>query len=485
MTTDRSGDDDRGAPGWRGVDEGWGRRAVDFATLSEPSNCREYVALHQHLGIGPGDRVLDVACGAGLAIELARARGATCAGIDASPRLIEVARDRNPEADLHVGDMHAMPWDDASFDVVTSFRGIWGTTPDAVAEVHRVLAPGGRVGITVWGHIKVSPGAWALAPFTLASPPKVANQAAMVALGRPGAGEELLAKSGFVDVARFDIPFVWEFADPDEYARALASLGPAYEAIQTVGEEAFIRSATDAANERVREGLPLRAAIAVVGYVARKPKSTATVASGGAASAEPSTEASFLAAPEVSADVQRLFDDDVDELGYVMNASRLWAHQPTTQLGLFDLLGQVARAGSLTFRQRGILVTACASALGDAYCSLAWGKKLAGEAGDDVAGSVLRGDDQVLDAAERALAGWARQITRDPNGTGASDVQALRDAGYDDAQIFAITAFVALRIAFSTVNDALGARPDRILGETVPASVRDAVTFGRPVDAGE
>jgi SAM-dependent methyltransferase/alkylhydroperoxidase family enzyme len=485
MTTDRIGDDDRGAPGWRLVDEGWGRRAVDFATLSEPSNCREYVALHQHLGIGPGDRVLDVACGAGLAIELARVRGATCAGIDASPRLIDVARDRNPDADLHVGDMHAMPWDDGTFDVVTSFRGIWGTTPDAVAEVHRVLAPGGRVGITVWGHIKVSPGAWALAPFTLASPPKVANQAAMVALGRPGAGEELLATSGFVDVERVDIPFVWEFADPDEYARALASLGPAYEAIQTVGEEAFIKSATDAANERVREGLPLRAPIAVVGYIARKPTSTATAASRTGAGDERPTEAGFLAAAEMSAEVQRLFDDDVDELGYVMNASRLWAHQPGTQAGLFELLGQVTRAGSLTFRQRGILVTACASALGDAYCSLAWGKKLAGEAGDDVAGSVLRGDDQQLDAAERALARWARQITRDPNGTDAGDVQALRDAGYDDAQIFAITAFVALRIAFSTVNDALGARPDRTLGETVPTSVRDAVTFGRPVDAGD
>jgi 2-polyprenyl-3-methyl-5-hydroxy-6-metoxy-1,4-benzoquinol methylase len=80
---------------WRGVDEGWGRRAVDFATLSEPANCREYVAMHQHLGVGAGDRLLDVACGAGLAIELAVARGATCAGIDASSRLIEVARARN------------------------------------------------------------------------------------------------------------------------------------------------------------------------------------------------------------------------------------------------------------------------------------------------------------------------------------------------------------------------------------------------------
>jgi len=253
------------------VDEGWGRRAVEFATLSEPSNCREYLAVHQRLGVGPGDRLLDVACGSGLAVELAAIRGATCAGIDASPRLLAVARDRSPEADLRVGDMHALPWDDASFDVVTSFRGIWGTTPDAVAEVHRVLVPGGRVGITVWGHIKASPGAWSLSPFATAAPPKLENQAAMVALGRPGAGEDLLARSGFVDIERADVPFAWEFPDPVSYARALASTGPAYEAMQAVGEDTFLQSATDVAREHVREGLPLRALIAVVGYVALKP----------------------------------------------------------------------------------------------------------------------------------------------------------------------------------------------------------------------
>ena len=255
---------------WAMVDEGWGRKAVDFATLSEPANCREYVDLHHRLRVGDGDRLLDVACGSGLAIELARPRGAGCAGIDASHRLVAIARDRNPDADIRVGDMHALPWEDASFDVVTSFRGIWATTPAAVGEIHRVLAPGGRVGLTVWGHVKRSPGAWALAPFRLAEPVKLDNQAAMVSLGRPGAGEDLLVRYGFVDIQRVDVPFVWEFADPETFARTLASTGPAYEAIQNVGEAAFIEAATDQARTLVRDGLPLRAPIAVVGYLARK-----------------------------------------------------------------------------------------------------------------------------------------------------------------------------------------------------------------------
>ena len=261
-----------GSPQWVVVDEGWGRKAADFATLSEPSNCREYVAVHHRLGVDAGDRLLDVACGSGLAIELARLRGASCSGIDASARLVAVAQDRNPDCDIRIGDMHALPWDPASFDVVTSFRGIWGTTPEAVAEIYRVLRPGGRAGLTVWGHLKVSAGFWALAPFGLAAAEKVGNQAVMVSLGRPGAGEQLLQSCGFADIERMDVPFAWEFADPELYARALASTGPAYEAIQNVGEAEFRRAAVEQARGQLRDGLPLRADINVVGYLARKPE---------------------------------------------------------------------------------------------------------------------------------------------------------------------------------------------------------------------
>jgi SAM-dependent methyltransferase len=256
---------------WQVVDEGWGRRAVDFATLNEPGNCREYVAVHHHLKVDEGDHLLDVACGAGLAIEMARLRGATCAGLDASSRLVAVARDRNKDADIRVGDMLALPWSDATFDVATSFRGIWGTTPEAVDEIYRVLRPGGRFGLTVWGHLKVSPGAWALAPLVLAEEGKVRHQADMVALGRPGVAEDLLQRCGFTDVRRVRVPFAWEFADPDVYARALASTGPAYEAILNVGEEAFLAAAREQARGQEREGLPLRAEIDVVAFLARRP----------------------------------------------------------------------------------------------------------------------------------------------------------------------------------------------------------------------
>jgi hypothetical protein len=124
----------------------------------------------------------------------------------------------------------------------------------------------------VWGHLKTSAGAWALAPFRLAAAEKVGNQAVMVSLGRPGAGEQLLESYGFADIERVDVPFAWEFADPELYARALAATGPAYEAIQNVGEAEFHRVAVEQARGQLRDGLPLRAEINVVGYLARKPE---------------------------------------------------------------------------------------------------------------------------------------------------------------------------------------------------------------------
>jgi uncharacterized peroxidase-related enzyme len=190
---------------------------------------------------------------------------------------------------------------------------------------------------------------------------------------------------------------------------------------------------------------------------------------------------SFLSEPEGTAGARRLFDEDVAELGYVMNTSRTWAYQPETVEALFDLMRSATADAGLGLRGRGVLVAACASALGDSYCSLAWGSKLAGAADERLAAAVLRGDDDGLAPVERAMAAWARKLARDPNGTTAEDVHAMRDAGLTDAQIFAVTVYVALRIAFSTVNDALGVLPDAALRTTAPEAVREAVSFGRPI----
>ena len=190
---------------------------------------------------------------------------------------------------------------------------------------------------------------------------------------------------------------------------------------------------------------------------------------------------SFLDDPHETEAVRRLFADDLAQDGFVMNLSRVWAHRPELRERLSALLAEAASAAGLTFRQRGVLVAATASTRADSYCSLAWGTRLAGEMGAEGAAAVLRGDDSALDVAERVLARWGRQVARDPNGTGPDDVRALREAGFDDAQVLALTMYAAGRIAFSTVNAALGARPDEEYREIAPDPVLDAVTYGRPV----
>jgi uncharacterized peroxidase-related enzyme len=149
---------------------------------------------------------------------------------------------------------------------------------------------------------------------------------------------------------------------------------------------------------------------------------------------------------------------------------------------LYALMSQAFKESGLSYRQRGILVTATASTLGDSYCSLAWGGKLAGASDPRTAAAVLSGEDVGLTEQERAMAEWARKVVRDPNATTPSDVDALRKAGLSDPQIFAITTFVALRLAFSTINDALGANPDAQLLQTLPEEIVQSVTYGRPVN---
>ena len=168
--------------------------------------------------------------------------------------------------------------------------------------------------------------------------------------------------------------------------------------------------------------------------------------------------------------------------GYVMNLERGWAWRPDVAEGFAELRKQLIVNSTLSPREVALLVCASVSALGDSYCSLAWGAKLAKLADAPLAAKVLGNEDAAgLTAREAALRIWAGQVVADPNSTRAADVDALRVAGLSDKEIFEATAFIAFRVAFSTVNDALGALPDAQLAADAPPEVRSAVTYGRAV----
>jgi uncharacterized peroxidase-related enzyme len=190
----------------------------------------------------------------------------------------------------------------------------------------------------------------------------------------------------------------------------------------------------------------------------------------------------FLKTPPDSDATSAFYRGTLEAEGFVMNFSRLWAWRPQTCDAFSDLRGQLMSKTSLSPRERAVLIAATAASVGDAYCSLAWGTKLAAESDPSTAAAVLRGSgDDALGARESALANWARKVASDANATVAADVDALRAVGLSEQEIFDATALIAFRVAFTTVNDALGARPDWQLADAAPPAVREAVNYGRAV----
>jgi SAM-dependent methyltransferase len=106
--------------------------------------------------VAPGQNVLDVACGTGVVAVTAARRGAVVSALDLSPVLLERARHNADLAGMAIefteGDAEALPYPDASFDVVLSQYGhIFAPRPAVVlAEMLRVLKPGGRLAFSTW-----------------------------------------------------------------------------------------------------------------------------------------------------------------------------------------------------------------------------------------------------------------------------------------------------------------------------------------------
>jgi ubiquinone/menaquinone biosynthesis C-methylase UbiE len=117
--------------------------------------------------VGPGDRVLDVACGTGVVARTAAERVApngTVAGVDLNPAMLAVARRIAPEIDWRVGDAAALPFGEDAFDVVTCQAAIF-FFPDptrALGEMARVARPGARVAVQAFSALSAQPayGPW-------------------------------------------------------------------------------------------------------------------------------------------------------------------------------------------------------------------------------------------------------------------------------------------------------------------------------------
>ncbi|HEV3029279.1 MAG TPA: class I SAM-dependent methyltransferase [Planctomycetota bacterium] len=108
-------------------------------------------------GVRAGQTVLDVGCGTGPVSITAARQGARVTGLDLTPELLAQARDSAPVAGIRdivwkEGDAEALPFPDASFDVVLSqFGHMFAPRPEvAIRDMLRVLRPGGRIAFATW-----------------------------------------------------------------------------------------------------------------------------------------------------------------------------------------------------------------------------------------------------------------------------------------------------------------------------------------------
>jgi ubiquinone/menaquinone biosynthesis C-methylase UbiE len=130
----------------------WQRVAHNYGSSFAGATSRFVPAVLDAAAAGPGVRLLDVGCGPGIVCKAAAARGAEVTGVDFSPAMLAVARQAHPAIAFVEGDMQNLPFADASFDAAVSNFGIHHA-PDpaaALAQMHRVLARGGRIAFATW-----------------------------------------------------------------------------------------------------------------------------------------------------------------------------------------------------------------------------------------------------------------------------------------------------------------------------------------------
>jgi SAM-dependent methyltransferase len=200
----------------------WGARACDWGAIEE-QQVPTYEEALRRVEVGAGQRVLDIGCGTGVFLRLVADRGAKAFGLDASDALIEIARGRVPDADLRVGEMEALPYDDDGFDLVSGFNVFFFADDfvGALREAGRVAKPGAPVVIQVWGpHERNDLEAMkeVVRPFL---PPRPPDAPAEPDYSAPGVMESLAREAGLQPDRRFYTRYAFEYPDEETLGRAM------------------------------------------------------------------------------------------------------------------------------------------------------------------------------------------------------------------------------------------------------------------------
>jgi ubiquinone/menaquinone biosynthesis C-methylase UbiE len=231
--------------------QGWQTAAAHYAGSFGELTARAAEPLLDAARVGQGTRVLDVATGPGYVAAAAAQRGAVVDAIDFAPEMVALARKLHPAVAVREGDAEALAGAAGSRDaVVMSFGLLHLERPEAaIAEAHRVLAPGGRYAFTVWAPPAQARG------FGMVLEAMAAHGRLDVGLpegppffrfGDPDESRRALAQAGFRDIAVATLPLVWRLRSPDQLFEAALRGGVRTSAVmqaQTPEALASIRNA--------------------------------------------------------------------------------------------------------------------------------------------------------------------------------------------------------------------------------------------------